>query len=910
MMNIQYDWFHRGWNDVKLSAKKAMGYPWRCILQCVLLFNMNYSPFGTGAFFFKKQDVLQDYMSIKSRADPNFQACIFDICRERRQKEPETEEEEEKLWRSLAHMDNFQKKGDCVKLMRWMSFFEVAAQWRGDMWGTRLVLLSDPDAGGSVKVEAKLAAVEEKIDGQKAEQTKLDAQKELNHLKKVTGVWKLAPRMVTQRNVTTLDMLLLVCKSTWKAHANRAKHMVQPEQVLQHNLSCSNNMAWAFELEGLVGSLRDKKEISHMYPPGQEHDKNLAEHCDFFHQLLSHRASSLSAAYTLPPMRWNGVLSPNNDEAKVKRDQLLEEWDLLLKLEGASLHSQNWTTNDVLDKVYWRLGTYARVLALAHQQDKLRGLSCKDGSAYPLQLLVAKSLGDSRVIEVAHQQGPDLQRLMRKNTAPPVTVMHGTIKSGALELRKVKNTLQVDPQELVFASKNYRKVAVKKDLDPRGHKLDKGMQRMMRKRLGANYFPSPAPGSLFPSLAATEWAWAHLKEQHPGTRLGDAWLSCLGKPGDVLAHLPSSSLVKIVNCSEYGLLTWHMGVSSNNTFFMPPSRSSLHWMHITNLDDWVNVPTKPFVTASSAIEWMRDGQALPLPVALVQGGISLTVAQVKRLLDTLKIDRQGCTNKAALHSLLIDNVLRNSSERQKAKDAYDAAGQEAPLDSDLEEVISCLDEEDANNLDLKELKEKKKKKYFQRKKQTDAAENRPVPSRGRARGRGRGRGRPRGGGRRGGERGRGRGRGRVRNTFLKKNAQTASPCKEDADSGAKAPPTSPAPGSCPSPGQAEEEKEAPDLPCSSSSSSSSSGSSAPSEQVVEPPEPASDPEQGVPGAPSSTPGSGTPSGQPEQAVFEAFCPCDPMPEAPTFASLSANNPTPAAPAAASSVAGQGEGFTI
>jgi hypothetical protein len=148
-------------------------------------------------------------------------------------------------------------------------------------------------------------------------------------------------------------------------------------------------------------------------------------------------------------MRWNGVLSTNG-EAEHFRNQLLEEWSFLLKLEGASLHSRE---TSVLDKMYWRLGTFVRVLCMAHEQDMLAGRSCRDGRAYPLQLLVAKTLGDSRVIEVAHQQGPDLARAGRTNTVPPVPIMAGTIKSGALELRKVSNTIQVDPTEMVYNKK-------------------------------------------------------------------------------------------------------------------------------------------------------------------------------------------------------------------------------------------------------------------------------------------------------------------------------------------------------------------------------------------------------------------------------------------------------------------------
>ena len=159
----------------------------------------------------------------------------------------------------------------------------------------------------------------------------------------------------------------------------------------------------------------------------------------------------------------------------------------------------------------------------------------------------------------------------------------------------------------------------------------------------------------------------------------------------------------------------------------------------------------------------EDWAASSLAHCLGAGGVELNVVQLKKLLAILKINRQGCNDRAGLHTLLVENILCNPDEKQKAMNAYERAGQEEPLDSDLEDVISCLDEEDANTLDLKELKEKKKKKRYQTVK-TDASK--PVRGAGRARGRGRGRGRPSGGGaargRAVGGRGRGRGRGEKR----------------------------------------------------------------------------------------------------------------------------------------------------
>ena len=110
MVQVQYDCFHRGWNDVKLSAKRALGYPWKTMLQLVPLFNMNYAPFQSSAFFYKKQAVLENSLGTRTYKDPSFQAAIPMICKERRISEPECAEEEQELFRSLAIWGILRKK--------------------------------------------------------------------------------------------------------------------------------------------------------------------------------------------------------------------------------------------------------------------------------------------------------------------------------------------------------------------------------------------------------------------------------------------------------------------------------------------------------------------------------------------------------------------------------------------------------------------------------------------------------------------------------------------------------------------------------------------------------------------------------------------------------------------------------
>ena len=111
-----------------------------------------------------------------------------------------------------------------------------------------------------------------------------------------------------------------------------------------------------------------------------------------------------------------------------------------------------------------------------------------------------------------------------------------------------------------------------------------------------------------------------------------------------------------------------------------------------------------------AIEWALTGPPMPLVVALAKNALSVNVGQLRRLLKSLGIKIPAGTSKAGMHQLLVDSVLGDPEERKHAMSSFEQASKEEPFDSDLEDVVSCLDEEDANTLDLKELKEKKRKK--------------------------------------------------------------------------------------------------------------------------------------------------------------------------------------------------------
>ena len=123
--------------------KSCAGDGWRTVLELTLVANMNYSPFGSGSWFFKKKAKLQDFLmtrGVNSHAWNNFQHLI---CQERRLSEPSNLEEAQELFTEMASLQSFATKGPLVKLMRWFSFFESMAFLDGEF--------TSPQGSGAVK---------------------------------------------------------------------------------------------------------------------------------------------------------------------------------------------------------------------------------------------------------------------------------------------------------------------------------------------------------------------------------------------------------------------------------------------------------------------------------------------------------------------------------------------------------------------------------------------------------------------------------------------------------------------------------------------------------------------------------------------------------------------------------------
>ena len=59
LFHAQFDPYHRAWNDLKLAMQNSKPNAWRAVLELTLVCNLNYGPYSSSAWFWRKR---QDWL--------------------------------------------------------------------------------------------------------------------------------------------------------------------------------------------------------------------------------------------------------------------------------------------------------------------------------------------------------------------------------------------------------------------------------------------------------------------------------------------------------------------------------------------------------------------------------------------------------------------------------------------------------------------------------------------------------------------------------------------------------------------------------------------------------------------------------------------------------------------------------
>ena len=261
-VHVQFDPYHRGWNDVKLALKSTKGDLYKCFLSFALLFNVNYGPSGSKEWFMRKQGLAQDIISSSSPHEEPFLSFLPWICRERNIPEPQSPEEREQIFNTILDMNNVRALGPVVKLMRWYSWWESEKYFEGECWATKFVMLwktkncSPTNVANYVKPEETLSIAK----------TGLTDKQELQQLKMKHGTWALAPLLVTPASMFQKDLIKFIAQPSWTHHADRSKYILTTDQVARYTVEkCKGG--WVDELYDLViQGLLSPEVLKKLYP--------------------------------------------------------------------------------------------------------------------------------------------------------------------------------------------------------------------------------------------------------------------------------------------------------------------------------------------------------------------------------------------------------------------------------------------------------------------------------------------------------------------------------------------------------------------------------------------------------------------------------------------------------------------
>ena len=256
-----FDTNHRLWNDLKSSFKKTKAFNWRCIAFLTLVFNINYNPFGKGAWFEAKKERWDEWCSTVSANDHLLRKYGAQIAEDLNwSTAPESEDDYNALINEVKEMNSFKKVGPSTKMMRWFSWFEAYHNvFRKELWAIKMVLEiymhgDDGDLGDNNKDD------DADDDGDCAD--KADPNDHVRDMKKRLGTFKTAHKVITPEITWTAKLLDICVQPIWWQNSQRVVNVRTPPQVLKHEIDMSGGK-WAEEAQVLLdNTLRSQKTCS------------------------------------------------------------------------------------------------------------------------------------------------------------------------------------------------------------------------------------------------------------------------------------------------------------------------------------------------------------------------------------------------------------------------------------------------------------------------------------------------------------------------------------------------------------------------------------------------------------------------------------------------------------------------
>ena len=711
-----YDFFHRVWNDIKLAAKASKGFFYAVLLKFSLVFNLNYGPFGKGAWFHDKKAWLEYVEHNMDAHHQFFRDRASGIAADLGVSDPVSHEDYCRLWTSFISMESFRIKGPLSKLMRWFSFCEAYVHNRKDMHGLKLVL----DYHYSTTIEDEVEAQHNII----LPMDRPDPKQELIELKKSLGGLRLAAKLITPEGLWNVDCLFHVCHELWQTTGKHSKEVTTAAHFKDKLLSYKLG-SW---VQPLVATVRSCTHSPVMFQTLGLHADLAHNACertelmvDFMLHIISNRAVSMVCHEVDPPFRYSQLLSSNPTDVATALAEMKADWLQLMDIESAAAASPEDCRS--ASAWLWRQCLPIRAVMLAFDICEYDASSDLGQEAMSLFNSLLDVIGDSKCIEDTHQHLRHLGRIGNNHELTSRAArMFTCINSPVLSQRGIpKQTLSSKHVIYQHWKSKGVKVAFKQQTQTSSVMPDEAMLKIMKE-----HNSSPTPSTMFESTSATHWlfdVWPTLSAS--GVPMDAAWQSILVAPHSILRCTDTTNVTMTLQASPWGVLCWKLHfIDINIDNDMPRWKLDITdhpttWHHIIDASDYEVIPYTILAPIRGLHGCILLEQAAD-PVSLLGhgllNGVAFTKKHIAKLLGQKGIQFKESNSKAVLLHQLIMAVFSDKPDQDAALAAQAQSSSDVKLadkvdkDPDLDMVVEAADEDTAKADEITVLKKARAKK--------------------------------------------------------------------------------------------------------------------------------------------------------------------------------------------------------
>ena len=243
-----------------------------------------------------------------------------------------------------------------------------------------------------------------------------DAKTALSKLKASVGSLKLAPTLITARNLWVKDLLLRMCQACWSNYGKLAKHVLNPQDAIVQT-ALETEGAWQDELVRMVVDVtkdRSTHTLLKLIEGEQGCPGTVEEVWGLLMELLYTRVKTGAILSTDPPLRYSG-LAGTSIQASAAMQAMKAEFGYMLLTEA--VFNLKPSACQVAAAMRWREKTAVRMLYLMAEQE--------DWELTPRVLKFANRLyqllPDTKIVEDIHQLLRDLARNQKSSVSSRIS---------------------------------------------------------------------------------------------------------------------------------------------------------------------------------------------------------------------------------------------------------------------------------------------------------------------------------------------------------------------------------------------------------------------------------------------------------------------------------------------------------